>query len=121
MSAFLGSLKTSNLSEVLQKLVEGRQTGCLKFKEGDQEGFVAIENGVILNARSGAHTALHALFELVQWRGAQIEFREKPISCDLVRDLAVYDPRVLISGVAFKEDEIALLHHGAVPSLDARP
>jgi hypothetical protein len=39
----------------------------------------------------------------------------------LVRDLAVYDPRVLISGVAFKEDEIALLHHGAVPSLDARP
>jgi hypothetical protein len=120
MSAFPGSLKTTNLSEVLRKLVDGRQTGCLKFKGADQEGFVAVENGIILNARIGPYTALHALFQFVQWRDAQIEFREKPVSPDLVRDLAVYDPQVLIAGVAYKEEEMAILQ-GAIPSLDAVP
>ncbi len=37
---------------------------------------------------------------------------------DLSRDLAVYDPQVLITGVAFKVDELTLLHE-AIPSLDS--
>jgi hypothetical protein len=36
----------------------------------------------------------------------------------LVRDLAVYDPEVLITGVAFKVDELSLLHD-AIPPLDS--
>jgi hypothetical protein len=35
-----------------------------------------------------------------------------------MRDLAVYDPQVLITGVAFKVDEQTLLHE-AIPSLDS--
>ncbi|MCE0496452.1 MAG: DUF4388 domain-containing protein [Methylacidiphilales bacterium] len=120
MSAFSGSLKTSNLSQVLQKLVDGRKTGYLRFKEGEKEGFIALENGIILNALTGPYTALHALFQFVQWRGARIDFCEELISSDFGRDLAVYDPPVLISGVAYKEEELAILQ-GAIPSLDAVP
>jgi len=120
MSAFSGSLKTLNLSQVLQKLVDGRKTGFLRFKESEKEGFIALENGVILNALTGPYTALHALFQFVQWRGAQIDFSEKSIPADFVRDLAVYDPQVLVSGVAYKEEELAILQ-GAIPSIDAVP
>jgi hypothetical protein len=120
MSAFSGSLKTSNLSQVLQKLVDGRETGCLCLKDGEQEGFVALEKGIILNAGTGPYNALHALFQFVQWRGAQIEFGRKPLPADIVRDLTVYDPQVLIAGVAYKEEELAILQ-GALPSPDAIP
>jgi len=98
-------------------MVKDRQTGCLKFTEGEREGYIALENGIILNALAGPYTALHALFQFVQWRGAKIEFSEKAVPAGLARDLAVYDPQVLISGVAYKEEEMAYLN-GAVPSVN---
>src|SRR5580658_1486115 len=108
MSAFPENLKMTNLSHILQKMVEGRQTGCLRFTEGEKEGFIALENGIILNALTGPCTALHALFQFVQWSGAKIEFSESPIPPGFARDLAVYDPQVLISGVAYKEEEMTI-------------
>ena len=88
------------------------------MKEDDQEGSLAIENGIILHARAGKDTGLHALFQFVGWREAKYEFHERPMPADLPRDLAVYDPEVLITGVAFKVDELALLYE-AIPSLDS--
>jgi len=90
----------------------------LKIKEGGQEGYLAIENGTILHARAGSDTGLHALFQFVGWREARFDFHERPMPADLSRDLAVYDPEVLITGVAFKVDELTLLHE-AIPSLDS--
>jgi hypothetical protein len=101
-------------------LVGGNQTGYLKIKSGEQEGFLAIENGVIVNARIGSTVALHALFQFVAWREATFDFHERPLPTDLARDLAAYEPQVLIEGVAFKEDELNLLHQ-AMPSFDATP
>jgi hypothetical protein len=101
-------------------LVNGNQTGYLKIKEDDQEGILAIENGVIVNARFGSTVALHALFQFVGWRDATFDFHERPLPADLERDLAAYEPQVLIEGVAFKEDELNLLHQ-AMPSFDALP
>ena len=95
-----------------------KQTGYLKMKEGEQEGCLAVENGIILHARAGTATGLPALFQFVGWREAQYEFHERPIPADVVRDLAVYDPQVLITGVAFKVDELNLLYE-AIPSLDS--
>ena len=118
MPVFPGSFSTSNLVEILQTLVNTKQTGYLKMKEGDREGFVAIENGVIVNARNGSDTALPALFQFVSWREATFDFHERPIPPDLSRDLAVYDAQVLITGVAFKVDEITVLQQ-ATPGLDA--
>ncbi len=85
-----------------------RQTGYLKIKEGEQEGCLAIENGVIINARAGSCAALQALFQFVGWQTARFDFHERPLPIDLSRDLAVYDPQVLIEGVAFKEQELAM-------------
>jgi len=63
---------------------------------------------------------LPALFQFVGWSDASIEFHERPIPADLPRDLAVYDPEVLITGVAFKVDELNLLQQ-AMPPLDSIP
>jgi hypothetical protein len=81
---------------------------------------VALENGIILNALTGPYTALHALFQFVQWRGAKFEFGGRPVPAGIVRDLVVYDPQVLIAGVAYKEEELAILQ-GALPSPDSVP
>jgi hypothetical protein len=83
-----------------------KQTGYLKVKEGEREGFVAVDNGVIINAKTGPYTALHALFQFVGWREARFDFHERPMSPELSRDLVVYDPKVLITGIAAKVDEL---------------
>jgi hypothetical protein len=101
-------------------IVDAKQTGYLKMKEGELEGCLAVENGIILNARAGSDMGLHALFQFVGWREARFEFHERPIPAELARDLAVYDPQVLITGVAFKVDEQNLLHE-AIPALDSVP
>ncbi len=88
------------------------------MKEGPQEGCLAVENGIILHAHAGSDTGLPALFQFVAWREARYDFHERPLPADQSRDLAVYDPEVLITGVAFKVDELTLLHE-AIPSLDA--
>jgi hypothetical protein len=118
MPLLSGTFATSNLTEILRIIVNAKQTGYLKVKEGEQEGYLAVENGIILHARAGADTGLHALFQFVGWREARFDFHERPIPADLSRDLAVYDPQLLITGVAFKVDEQTLLHE-AIPSLDA--
>jgi hypothetical protein len=100
------SFHSSSFVEVLQTLMATKQTGYLKVKEGEQEGFVAVEKGVIINAKTGPYTALHALFQFVGWREARFEFHERPMPSDLSRDLAVYDPKVLITGIAAKVDEL---------------
>ena len=97
--------------------MDAKQTGYLKLREGEEAGCMAIENGVILHARAGTDTGLHALFQFVGWREAQFEFHERPMPPDLVRDLAVYDPQLLITGVAFKVDEQNLLHD-AIPGVE---
>ncbi len=113
-----GTFASSNLNEILRVIVNAKQTGYLKVKEIQEEGCLAVENGILLSARSGSRTGLPALFQFVAWRAAQYEFVERALPADVPRDLAVYDPEVLITGVAFKVDELALLHE-ALPSLDA--
>ncbi len=95
----------ASLIDVLKTIVDVKQTGCLKIKEGDIEGCLAVENGVILSARTGNATGLPALFKFVAWREAKFEFQERPVRRDSSRDLAVYDPQVLLTGVAFKVEE----------------
>lgn len=111
-----GTFATSNLTDILRIIVDAKQTGCLKLKDGQQDGCIAVENGIILHAYAGTATGLHALFQFVGWREATFEFHERPMPADLERDLAVYDPDVLITGVAFKVDELNLLHD-AIPAL----
>jgi hypothetical protein len=109
MPLLSGTFATSNLTEILRVIVNAKQTGYLKMKEGQQEGCLAIENGIILHARAGPDTGLPALFQFVAWREARYEFHERLMPADLSRDLAVYDPEVLITGVAFKVDELTLM------------
>ena len=118
MPLLSGTFGTSNLTEILRSIVDAKQTGYLKMKEGAQEGCLAIEDGIILQARAGADTGLPALFQFVGWREARFDFHERPMPADLVRDLAVYDPQLLITGVAFKVDEQTLLHE-AIPAFDS--
>jgi hypothetical protein len=103
---FSGSFITDSLAEVLRKLVEAKQTGILTLKQRDKEGTLVIENGIILNATTGSQIGLHALFQFIAWREARFDFQEKPVLPNLARDLAVYDPQVLIQGVATKVEEL---------------
>jgi hypothetical protein len=113
-----GPFSSSNLTDILKTIVEIKHTGFLKIREGDHDGCVAAENGIILYARAGTATGLPALFQFVSWREATFEFQERPIKPEVTRDLAVYDPQVLITGVAFKMDEQNLLL-AAIPPVDA--
>jgi DNA-binding transcriptional ArsR family regulator len=107
----------NNLTEVLRGIIEVRQTGYLKIKDGDHEGCIAVENGVLLYARADSATGLPALFQFVAWREARFEFQERPLRADITRDLAAYDPQVLLTGVVFKVEEQNLLL-AAIPALD---
>jgi hypothetical protein len=118
MPLLSGTFATSNLTEILRVLANAKHTGYLKIKDGEQEGCLAVEYGIILHARAGSDTGLPALFQFVGWREGRFEFHERPMPADLSRDLAVYDPEVLITGVAFKVDELTLLHE-AIPSFDS--
>ena len=118
MSLLSGTIAATTLTEILRDIAHAKPTGYLKLKEAAQEGCLAVENGIILHARAGTATGLPALFQFVGWREARYEFQERAMPPDLVRDLAVYDPEVLISGVAFKVDEQNLLHE-SMPALDS--
>jgi hypothetical protein len=118
MPAPSGAVSSSTtLIDILKTIVDVKQTGCLKIKEGDHEGCLAVENGVILSARAGSATGLPALFQFVGWREARFDFQERALRPDAARDLAVYDPQVLLTGVAFKVEEQRLLH-AALPAID---
>lgn len=97
-----GPFATTNLAEILRMLVQAKQTGMLILQNGDEEGLVALENGMILNAKTGPCSGMHALFQMVGWHEAHFEFRQQPLAPDQSRDLCVYDPGVLITGVAAK-------------------
>ena len=118
MPSPLGAASSSRLTEILRTIVEVKQTGYLKIRQSDREGCVAVENGVIVFARAGMATGLPALFQFVGWREAVYEFQERPVKPELARDLAVYDPQVLLTGVAFKVDEQNLML-AAIPPIDA--
>ncbi len=118
MSVSSGSLSTSTLVEILRSLVNTKQTGYLKIKENEREGFIAVENGVIVNAKTGPYTALHALFQFVGWRETKIEFHERPMADELGHDLAVYEPQVLLDGLMAKVEELTALRE-AIPSFDS--
>jgi len=118
MSFPQGAIPSStNLNEILKNIVEVRQSGYLKVKEGENEGCIAVENGVILHAHAGSATGLPALFQFVGWREATFEFQERPLRVDIGRDLAVYDPQILLTGVAFKIEEQNLLM-ASIPGVD---
>jgi len=105
MPLFAGTFVATNLTEILRRLVQAKQTGILKIREAEKEGTLAMENGMIVNAKTGHYGGMHALFQFVAWKEAHFEFQQKPLAVDLTRDLAVYDPEVLIAGVAAKIKE----------------
>ncbi len=107
----------SSLTEILKTIIEVKQTGYLKIKDGNNDGCLAVENGVLLSARAGSASGLPALFQFVGWREAKFDFQERPVKPDTARDLAVYDPQVLLTGVTFKVDEMNLLL-AALPGID---
>jgi hypothetical protein len=118
MPASLGAVPPSaTLIDILKTIVDVKQTGYLKIREGDLDGCIAVENGVILGARSGNATGLPALFQFVAWREARFEFQERAVRPDAARDLAVYDPQLLLTGVAFKVEEQQMLI-ASLPAID---
>jgi len=117
MPSFSGTFSLSSLAEVMRMLVNTSQTGWLEISQDRDEGFLFVENGMIVAAVAEKHGGLHALFQFVVWREASFKFIEQPIPADVTRELAVYDPQVLIEGVARKVDELAALQQ-AIPSLE---
>ena len=100
--SFAGPFADTTLAEILQMLIQAKKSGLLFIHSGEEEGSVALENGMILNAQAGPYSGMHALFQFVSWPEAHFQFREQALEASLARDLAVYDPQVLITGVAGK-------------------
>lgn len=118
MPEFAGNFKTINLAEVLRMLTMTKQTGILRMTMGLEQGFMGLEHGLILNALTGNVGGPQALYQFILWRDADFIFKEQPIEASAPRELASYDPAILIDGVAKKIDELAALQQ-AVPSFDS--
>ncbi len=84
--------------------MQAKQTGVLNLGEGNKQGVLAVENGMIVHAETASDTGMRALFQFVGWPGAHFAFTEQALAAGIPRDLAVYDPKVLIAGVAAKID-----------------
>ena len=54
----------SILTDTLKTIIEVKQTGYLKLKEGDKEGCLAVENGVLLHAKAGTSTGFRRFSSL---------------------------------------------------------
>jgi len=93
---------TSNLAEILRMLVQAKQTGTLSLHNEAVQGSVALENGMILSAKTETENGMTALFQLVSWPDPHFEFKEQPLAADVSRDLADYDPAVLLTGLEKK-------------------
>lgn len=118
MPEFAGNFKTINLAEVLRMLTMTKQTGILRMTMGLEQGFMGLDQGLILNALTGNVSGPQALYQFILWRDADFAFKEQPIEATAPRELASYDPAILIDGVAKKIDELAALQQ-AVPTLDS--
>jgi hypothetical protein len=118
MSQFAGNFNNISLAEVLRLLSSTKQTGLLKLKTETEQGHLALESGWILHAITGTLVGAPALHQFILWREADFEFVEQAIPAAAPRDLAVYDPKVLIDGIARKIDELAALQQ-AVPTFDS--
>ena len=87
------------------------KTGHLTIRQGSEEGVCDPgERNDRECQKPPPRPAWAALFHFVAWHEAKFNFKEGPIGSDYARDLAVYDPQVLITGVALKLDEWTALH-----------
>src|ERR1043165_6131650 len=118
MSDFKGNFSTINLAEVLRMLISTRQNGLLRISHRGEEGLLALERGVVVNAATATQQGLPALYQFIVWRDADFYFDEQNIPPNAARDLATYPAQVLIDGIARKIDELAALQQ-AVPTLDS--
>lgn len=118
MPEFAGNFKTVNLAEVLRMLTMTRQTGILRLTMGLEQGFLGLDQGLIVSAVTGNTVGPQALYQFILWREADFIFKEQPLDASVSRELASYDPTILIDGVAKKIDELAALQQ-AVPTLDS--
>lgn len=118
MPEFAGNFKNINLAEVLRMLTMTKQTGILRMTMGLEQGFMGLDQGLIINALTGMTSGPQALYQFILWREAEFTFKEQPLDASAPRELASYDPAVLIDGVAKKIDELAALQQ-AVPTLDS--
>lgn len=118
MPQFAGNINKVGLAEVLRLLSGTKQTGRLILKQREAEGALGLEEGKIVQAKAGEETGMPAIYQIILWREAQFAFEDGPLPENRARELAGFDTKVIVDGIAKKIDELAALEQ-AVPSLDS--
>jgi hypothetical protein len=118
MPQFAGNINKVGLAEVLRLLSGTKQTGRLLLTQGGAEGSLGLEEGKIVQAQTGEETGMPAIYQIILWREAQFAFADGPLPENIARELANFDTKVIVDGIAKKIDELAALEQ-AVPSLDS--
>lgn len=118
MPQFAGNINKVGLAEVLRLLTGTKQTGQLVLKQGPDDGAIAMDQGILVHAETGPDNGMPAIFQIILWRDARFEFVEAPLEAKKSRELAGFETKVIIDGIARKIDELAALEQ-AVPSLDS--
>ncbi len=79
--AFSGSLDFLSLGEILQIIGNSGGTGVLRImsKYAPSPGLVYMAKGDPVDAASGAHTGLEALFALFGWTQGEFSFSQEPV------------------------------------------
>ncbi len=70
-SGFEGIVGQLHMAEVIQLLgISGRKS-TLKVNSGRNEGIIAIDNGIIIHAKTVANVGVDAFYEMFQWPGGK--------------------------------------------------
>jgi Tfp pilus assembly protein PilZ len=74
MGGINGGIAEVGIQNLLQMFVSFMPTGTLTLQQGEHEGLIGFENGMLCFARLGAASGLKAMVRLLSWTEGRFEF-----------------------------------------------
>jgi len=77
---FFGKLSLVGLTDLIQILEQGRNTGVLALSGEGEQGLVYFQDGKVLDAEVGERKGKWAVYHLLSWAKGDFSFRSEPVS-----------------------------------------
>ncbi len=112
-----GSLAQLSPADILRMLSAGRQSGCLELMEGNLQGEIYLQAGVVVHAEAGSSKGESALAVLVGWRRGTFRFDSQVRTTEATITKPLEPLLAECLRIATEREAIAR----AIPSVDSVP
>src|SRR5262249_30864722 len=75
-----GNLAEMTPADLLRFMEAKRKTGALHFKNGEADGFIVFQDGMVIDAQYANLVGEPALFTMLNWSSASFMFQSQPVS-----------------------------------------